>query len=153
LKILGVILTPLGFLGIVIFYMLGGYFTIWSNKLMGACFLFSATLILLLWVAAIIRKRRRGSSELISPAQSSNRFAICGMVLGVASLALMIPLHIYVIPLAVSGMVLSGVALWQIKKGSYAYGKGISIVGLVCGCIALVFVSVTMLLVIFYFNT
>jgi len=67
-----------------------------------------------------------------------NWFAIVGVTLGVSGLILIVPLSLFAVALALLGVISSSVALWRIKRGIYADGRGISVAGLVCGCIAVV---------------
>ena len=67
-----------------------------------------------------------------------NWFAVVGVTLGVSGLVLIVPLSLFALVLALVGVISSGVALWKIKRGVYAAGRGISLAGLVCGCIAIV---------------
>jgi hypothetical protein len=73
--------------------------------------------------------------------ERTNWFAIFGVLFAVSSLVLIIPLSLFCIALAVLGIVSSGIALWQIKKGAYTDGKWSAIIGLVLGGIAIVVIS------------
>ncbi len=102
--------------------------------------------------AEVDRLRRIGLMQQDAPpptfaaptTQSTNGFAIAGMVLGILSIMATYPCC--GIPFNILGLIFSGVALTQIKANPQQDGKGMAIAGLICSILSVLLIGILILL-------
>ena len=76
--------------------------------------------------------------------QSTNGFAIAGMILGILSILATYPCC--GIPFNILGLIFSAVALAQIKSNPHQDGNGMAIAGLICSVLSVLLIGILILL-------